>query len=184
MRTVTGRARLISRIEVEARAFANADYTTRDLSYGRASWGCSKRARSSATGRESQRPELATGSTSGHPEDGPPDAQATFDSCCGPLRCLGAQPSTSASRTRRTRACATRSSASPKSRKAWRPDARLGVVPTWSFTVLHLAGRANLGITWEQENHGCCNDARERPAGGAGRAAPTPKPNLSSRPCL
>ncbi len=78
MRTVTGRARLISRIEVEARAFANADHTTRDLSYGRASWGCSTRARSSATGRELQRPELATGSTSGHPEDGPPDAQATL----------------------------------------------------------------------------------------------------------
>jgi hypothetical protein len=78
MRTVTGRARLISRIEVEARAFANADYTTRDLSYGRASWGCSTQARSSATGRELQRPELATGATSGHPEDGPPDAQATL----------------------------------------------------------------------------------------------------------
>jgi len=78
MRTVTGRARLISRIEVEARAFANADYTTRDLSYGRASWGCSTQARSSATGRELQRPELATGSPTGHPEDGPPDAQATL----------------------------------------------------------------------------------------------------------
>lgn len=162
MRTVTGRARLISRIEVEARAFANADYTTRDLSYGRASWGCSTQARSSATGRELQRPELATGSPTGHPEDGPPDAQATLT----PAADLFAA---------RERA--------KYLRESNEENTRVGVVPTWSFTVLHLAERANLGLAWEQENHGFCNEARERP-GGAGRAAATPKPNLSSRPCL
>jgi len=52
------------------------------------------------------------------------------------------------------------------------------------FAVLHLAERANLGLAWQEENHGFCNEARERPAGSAGRAAVTPKPNLSSRPCL
>ena len=35
MGTITDRARLISRIEVEARAFRNADATTRNLRYGR-----------------------------------------------------------------------------------------------------------------------------------------------------
>jgi hypothetical protein len=35
MGTVTDHARLVSRIEVEARAFRNADSTTRHLRYGR-----------------------------------------------------------------------------------------------------------------------------------------------------
>jgi hypothetical protein len=82
-RTVTGRARFISRIEVEARAFANADHTTRDLSYG---------------------PASGDGICYGPPRGWSAGCSGEFDSCCGPLRCLGAQRSTSAIRTRRTSA--------------------------------------------------------------------------------